>query len=47
MRYTTKELRDEFLIENLYHPDQVTAVYSHVDRTVTLGRMPVDESVSI
>lgn len=46
-RYTTQELREEFLIENLYRPDQVTAVYSHVDRMVTLGCMPVKETVSI
>ena len=46
-RYTTEELRAEFLIENLYVPDQVTAVYSHVDRMVTLGCMPVSETVSI
>ena len=46
-RYTTQELRDEFLIENLYQPDQVAAVYSHVDRMVTLGCMPVKETVSI
>ena len=24
-RYTTQELREEFLIENLYQPDQVAA----------------------
>ena len=46
-RYTTEELRREFLIENLYRPDQVVAVYSHVDRMVTLGCMPVKEIVSI
>ena len=46
-RYTTEELRREFLIENLYQPDQVVAVYSHVDRMVTLGCMPVNEAVSI
>ena len=46
-RYTTEELRREFLIENLYQPDQVVAIYSHVDRMVTLGCMPVSESVSI
>ena len=46
-RYTTEELRREFLIENLYVPDQVVAVYSHVDRMVTLGCMPVNETVSI
>lgn len=46
-RYTTEETRREFLIENLYQPDQVVAVYSHVDRMVTLGCMPVKQSVSI
>ena len=46
-RYTTQEMRDEFLIQDLYRPDQVTAVYSHVDRMVTLGCMPVNETVSI
>ena len=46
-RYTTEELRKEFLIQDLYKPDEVTAVYSHVDRMVTLGCMPVNEKVSI
>lgn len=46
-RYTTEEIRDEYLIENLYKPDEVTAVYSHVDRMVTLGIHPVNETVSI
>ncbi len=46
-RYTTEEVRREFLIENLYRADEITAVYSHVDRMVTVGCMPVTESVSI
>ena len=46
-RYTTEEIRKEFLIEKLFETDQVTAVYSHVDRMVTLGVMPVKEKVSI
>ena len=46
-RYTTEEIRKEFLIEKLFEADQVTAVYSHVDRMVTLGIMPVKEQVSI
>ena len=46
-RYTTKELRDEFLIQNLYMPDTVQAVYSHVDRMVVMGIMPVNEVVPI
>ena len=46
-RYTTEEIRKEFLIETLFRADEVTAVYSHVDRMVTLGIMPVNEKVSI
>ena len=46
-RYTTEELRKEFLIENLYQPDTVQAVYSHVDRMVTLGIMPVTRVLPI
>lgn len=46
-KYTTKELRDEFLITGLYRPDAVTAVYSHVDRMVTFGCMPVKRTVPL
>lgn len=46
-RYTTEELRREFLISDLYRPDEVTAVYSHVDRMVTFGCMPVREEVPL
>lgn len=46
-RYTTEEIRREFLIEELYRPDEVVAVYSHVDRMVVLGCMPVHEAVSL
>ena len=46
-RYTTEETRNEFLIENLFVADEVTAVYSHVDRMVTVGIMPVNESVPL
>ena len=46
-RYTTEETRKEFLIENLYAANEVVAVYSHVDRMVTLGCMPTTETVPI
>ena len=46
-RYTTEETRKEFLIETLFTADEVNAVYSHVDRMVTLGIMPVTKAVSI
>ncbi len=46
-RYNTQETRKEFLIETLFTPGEVNAVYSHVDRMVTLGIMPVSDAVSI
>lgn len=46
-RYTTEELRREFLISGLYQPDTVQATYSHVDRMVIMGIMPVNEIVPI
>ena len=46
-RYTTEETRNEMLITGLYKADEMVAVYSHVDRMVTLGCMPVHEEVSI
>lgn len=46
-RYTTEELRKEFLITGLYRADEVVAVYSHVDRMVTFGCMPVNEIVPL
>ena len=46
-RYTTEELRKEFLITGLYEKDKVKAVFSHVDRMVTFGCMPVDREVPL
>ena len=46
-KYTTDQLRREFLITDLYQPDTVQATYSHVDRMVIMGIMPVHEVVAI
>lgn len=46
-RYTTEEMRNEFLITNLYVENEVVSVYSHIDRMVTLGCMPTNQTVSI
>lgn len=46
-RYTTEDLRNEFLIQNLYKEDQVVSIYSHVDRMVVLGICPVHEQLPI
>ena len=46
-RMTTAEMRSEFLIEELFAADRVIYVYSHVDRMVTLGAMPVNGEVAL
>ena len=46
-RMNTEELRKEFLIQNIFSKDDVSCVYSHVDRIVTMGAMPVDEEVNL
>lgn len=45
--YTTEELRREFLIEKLFVADDVVSAYSHVDRVITLGAMPVGSAVNL
>lgn len=39
--YTTERLREEFLIQNLFRPDEITLVYSHVDRIITGAAVPI------
>ncbi|MBR4874601.1 MAG: 5-dehydro-4-deoxy-D-glucuronate isomerase, partial [Clostridia bacterium] len=39
--YTTDRLREEFLIQNLFTKDNIRMVYSHIDRIITGGFMPV------
>lgn len=46
-RYTTEELRSEFLVKDLYKANEVVTVYSHIDRAVVLGIMPTNEDVPI
>lgn len=38
----TQGLRREFLVEEIFTPDQLTMTYSHIDRIVFGGLMPVD-----
>lgn len=46
-RYTTEEVRKEFLISDLFQDDVLRAVYSHIDRMVVFGCKPVHEAVSL
>ena len=39
--YTTQRLREEFLIDDLFGPDEIKMVYSHIDRIITGSAVPV------
>ena len=45
--YDTARLREEFLIQGLFPADDVKMVYSHIDRIITGGTMPVNQSVAL
>lgn len=40
--YTTERLREEFLIQDLFQPNKIKLVYSHVDRIITGAAVPVE-----
>ncbi|MBJ6368081.1 5-dehydro-4-deoxy-D-glucuronate isomerase [Snuella sedimenti] len=45
--YDTTRLRDEFLIQDLLEPDAVNLVYSHYDRFIAGGIVPVQSSIKL
>jgi len=45
--YTTEELRDHFLIESVFEADVVNLTYSHNDRIIAGGIMPVKETLTL
>ncbi|MBQ2501065.1 MAG: 5-dehydro-4-deoxy-D-glucuronate isomerase [Bacteroidales bacterium] len=46
-RYTTAELRRNYLIETVFCPDTMNVVYSMHDRMIAGGIMPVNEAVEL
>ncbi len=40
-QYDTKQLRDEFLIDNLMEDGEITLTYSHYDRYITGSAVPL------
>ena len=44
---TTDELRNEFHISKLFTRDNIRMVYSHIDRIITAGIMPVYEELKL
>lgn len=45
--YTTERLREEFLIDDLFAPDEIKLVYSHIDRIITGSAVPVGKKLSL
>ncbi|MBR5062497.1 MAG: 5-dehydro-4-deoxy-D-glucuronate isomerase [Prevotella sp.] len=45
--YDTKRLRNDFLIEKLFAPDEVNMVYSMYDRMVVGGAIPAKEELAL
>ena len=45
--YTTERLREEFLIQDVFVADKMQMVYSHIDRIITAGAMPVDKEIKL
>src|SRR3970282_1868672 len=44
-RMTTNELRNSFLVENLFQEDKVQTIYSDVDRAIIGSAVPVKSSL--
>src|SRR4249920_3569269 len=42
----TTGLRQQFLVENIFEPDQVTLTYSQIDRIIVGGIQPVTKAVT-
>lgn len=46
-RMTTEEMRENFLIQNLFTPGEIKFVYSHVDRIIVGAAVPTTETLTI
>jgi len=46
-KYDTEQLRSEFLIEKVFKEDEILLTYSHYDRFIAGGAMPVKNELSL
>ena len=46
-RMTTQEVRDSFLVESLFRPDEMEFIYSDVDRAITGSAVPVKKALTL
>ncbi|MCR5324521.1 MAG: 5-dehydro-4-deoxy-D-glucuronate isomerase [Lachnospiraceae bacterium] len=45
--YDTERLREEFLIDDLFKPDDIKLVYSYIDRIITGSAVPVNKELKL
>jgi 4-deoxy-L-threo-5-hexosulose-uronate ketol-isomerase len=45
--FDTEKLRANFLIDNLMKPGEIHGVYSHYDRMITLGAVPLKSAINL
>lgn len=45
--FTTQRLREEYLIPEVFKTDEVLLVYSHYDRIIAGGVMPVEKTITL
>ncbi|MDR2121244.1 MAG: 5-dehydro-4-deoxy-D-glucuronate isomerase [Tannerella sp.] len=46
-QYDTAQLRKEFLVEKIFEPDAVLMTYTHNDRLIIGGALPVNERIKL
>lgn len=46
-KYNTEELRKNYLQEKIFEKDEILLTYSHVDRIIFGGAMPVDKELTL
>lgn len=46
-KYTTEELRKHYLVEEIFSKDNICLAYSHVDRIIFGGVMPINEILKL
>lgn len=46
-KYQTKEIREKFLLEKIFIPNQITGIYTMEDRLIVGGINPTDQPISL
>lgn len=46
-KYDTKQIRDEFLVTDIFQEEKINLTYSHIDRIIFGGAFPLKKSLSL